>query len=149
MQYKIKIANPNISLKGYNKITSQFNNKISLDRWALEGKNKKRIAIHEQDVFFENMNEFAQKILAKSFSNETTIIISQQAQRLAEIFYEHDCELKVSTALETQLSIEKINLIQGALNEGYIIETDKEIINIFTDKFTVSVYIRTIIYINI
>ncbi len=133
-KHKIKIASPNISLKEYNKITSQFKNQIYLDRWALEGKNKKRIPIHEQDIFFESMDEFVQKMLAKSFSNETTIIISQQAQRLAEIFHEHDYELKVRTTLESELSIEKINLIQGALNEGYLIETEKEIINVFTDK---------------
>ena len=131
---KIKFADASISVKEYNKKISKFNNQIYLDRWAIEGKNKQRIAINQQEIFFENMQDFVQKVLVKSQSSETSIIISQQAQRLAEIFNENNYKLKVRTSLESQASIQKINLIQGALTEGYCLETKKKIINVYTDK---------------
>ncbi len=131
---KIKFADASISVKEYNKKISKFNNQIYLDRWAIEGKNKQRIAINQQEIFFQNMQDFVQKVLVKSQSSETSIIISQQAQRLAEIFNENNYKLKVRTSLESQASIQKINLIQGALTEGYCLETKKKIINVYTDK---------------
>ena len=131
---KIKFIDTTISLKEYNKKIAGFNNQLYLDRWALEGINKKRIPIHEQEIFFENMQDFVQKILIKSQSNEISIIISQQAQRLAEIFHENNLNLEVRTSIKSQANIEKINLIQGALSEGYYIETKNKYINVFTDK---------------
>ena len=131
---KINLTNTIITLKEYNKKIAEFNNQLYLDRWALEGVNKKRIAIHEQEIFFENMQDFVQKILVKSQSNEISIIVSQQAQRLAEIFHENNLSLEVRASLKSQNNIEKINLVQGALSEGYYVETKNKIINVFTDK---------------
>ncbi|MDG1990753.1 MAG: transcription-repair coupling factor [Dehalococcoidia bacterium] len=131
---KIDPASPSISHKEYKSKIVSFKKHIYIERWAIDGKNKIRLPFYEQEIFFKNLNQFVEKIISKFFANETTIIISQQAQRITELLNELGQNITVNKDILTQLKTKKIQVIQGNLPNGYIFETKLKKINVITDK---------------
>jgi transcription-repair coupling factor (superfamily II helicase) len=108
---------------------------VELSRWAAgEGDEKTiRLPFGAASAYGGRLLDLARD-LAGTSGRQTTVVVSQQAVRIAEVLSEHDLFTTPLHALESPLPPGALAVVQGSLPDGWSVRSDGRFLTLLTDS---------------
>lgn len=93
-----------------------------------------RLPFRQADAYAGRLDAAAKDMHRQQQRADRTVIVTQQAQRYAEVLAEHGVHASVSGRIEGKLSRGDVVLLQGGLPEGWTVQTGDGIVSLQTDR---------------
>ncbi len=107
---------------------------LNLSRWATgEEEGVLRLPFAPALAYGGRLRALAIDMARGHAQGSTSVIVSQQAQRLAELLAEHDINIPVATELGSTPTSGSLTLVQGSLPQGWTLGRDGVILTLLTD----------------
>src|SRR5207245_11513075 len=92
---------------------------LRLSRWATEETSEEvlRLPFSGATAYGGQLRKLVSESVERTHRGDRVVIVSQQAQRLAELFVEEDAPAAVSTSVRSAPA--HLTLLQGSLSEGW------------------------------
>ena len=107
-------------------------NALRFSRWATEeAPGVIRLPFSAPTAYGGQLRKLVLEAIAETREGNRVIVVSQQAQRLAELFGEEDTP--VSVGLSADSALPRMTLVQGSLSEGWRFGEDESQLALLTD----------------
>ncbi len=109
---------------------------VELSRWASgeECEGDFRLPFAAADAYGGRLLELVKDLSGASQRRQTTVIVSQQAARIAEVLSEHDLFATPLSSVESPLPPGALAVVHGSLPEGWTIRSEEGALTLFTDS---------------
>jgi len=107
---------------------------LSLSRWATEeagGEGVVRLPFSTPTAYGGQLRKLVLDSIEDTRAGRRLVVVSQQAQRLAELFAEEDTPASVAVSVAAESS--RLTLVQGSLAEGWRFADDRVDLGLITD----------------
>ncbi len=109
--------------------------RAELGRWVTgQEPGSFRLPFQTADAYAGRLPAAAEDTRRRSQRGDRIVIVSQQAQRFAEVLGEHRVETRVRASVEEGLADGEVALVQGALPEGWQVGVASDVILLQTDR---------------
>ncbi|MEX2031452.1 MAG: CarD family transcriptional regulator, partial [Dehalococcoidia bacterium] len=109
--------------------------RAELGRWVTGAEpGSERLAFRQADAYAGRLGDAARDAHRQQQRGDRLVIVSQQAQRYAEVLAENGIDVSVSETMPPKAERGAVTLLQGALPEGWTVQTPGGIISLQTDR---------------
>jgi transcription-repair coupling factor (superfamily II helicase) len=108
---------------------------VDLSRWASgeEGEGSVRLPFAAASAYGGRLLDLTNDLAGASERRQTTVVVSQQAARIAEVLSEHDLFTTPLSSVESPLPAGALAVVHGSLPEGWSIRSDGRSLTLLTD----------------
>ncbi|MBM3924422.1 MAG: transcription-repair coupling factor [SAR202 cluster bacterium] len=103
---------------------------ISLTPWATPDGDT---PFKTPDSFFGRLDQFTAAVLGLARNGASIVVVTRHSRRLSEVLAEAGVSASVAETLGTSPNPGRAALIQGALEQGWVLESSGRIVALFTD----------------
>ncbi len=108
---------------------------VDLGRWVTGNEASAwRLPLRQADAYAGRLGDAARDVHRQQQRGDRIVIVTQQAQRYAEVLREHGVDVGVSARVGGRLNRGDVVLLQGGLPEGWTVQTDDGIVSLQTDR---------------
>ena len=109
--------------------------RVELARWATGNEpGGFRLPFATADAYAGRLPAAAGDAVRQSRRGDRLLVVTQQAQRYVEVLAEHRIDSTVAESLETEPARGELALVQGALPEGWQVQTPDGVVQLQTDR---------------
>ncbi|MEX2446855.1 MAG: transcription-repair coupling factor [Dehalococcoidia bacterium] len=109
--------------------------RAELGRWVTGNEaGAHRLLFRTADAYAGRLSEAAADTRRQQQRGDRVVIVTQQAQRLREVLAESGVDAEVVEQLPERMPRGTVALVQGAMPEGWVIQTDDGPVDLMTDR---------------